>query len=143
MLANYPLLLPMLQLSTSKVQIPHQNFSHQNNINLLCSKKFSSRLIVYVTFPSYSFHLGVGVDGSGCSSSSSYIATLTLCEELIGYGAEIGYEFTVIDIRGGYSGHLHLLKGVEELSPSINARVDEIVRKYPHISKVIAEPGMV
>ena len=89
-----------------------------------------------------SFHLGIGVDGISCSSAASYLENLKLSEKLVSYGESIGFEFTTLDLGGGFAGHSYCIENVRELSVSINKALDEICRSHPTLNNIIAEPGM-
>ena len=90
-----------------------------------------------------SFLIGVGSDDASNSSSMKLFEdTFKLCEQLINYGSEIGFQFSILDIGGGFSGHPHLQEGLTELSGTINTCVDELAIKYPHLNRIIAEPGI-
>lgn len=89
----------------------------------------------------YSFHLGIGVDGVTTSSSSSYVAAIQVAEKLMSYGEGLGFEFSLLDIGGGFAGHPDQLSNIREWSVSVNECIEEVTAKHPHLNRVIAEPG--
>ena len=86
----------------------------------------------------YSFHVG-----SGCQTPSAYEMALQMSAEMFQFGAEIGYNFNLLDIGGGYPGD----KGSNELFMRVTGAIkrglaENFDRKcYPKL-KVIAEPGV-
>ena len=67
-----------------------------------------------------------------------------MCAEMFRYGASIGYDFTLLDIGGGYPGE----KGSDELFGLVATAINEALNEYfntleyPHLG-IIAEPGKV
>ncbi len=93
-------------------------------------------------YHNYSFFIGVGKnDASNCCSAMSFEATFKRCEELIAYGSEIGFNFSILDIGGGFPAHRHLQEDMTQLGVTINACVKELTTRYPHLNRIIAEPG--
>ena len=80
--------------------------------------------------------------GSGCQTPSAYQDALAMCAEMFQYGASIGYNFTLLDIGGGYPGE----KGSEELFGKVTFAINQALDKHFHTSQypsldIIAEPG--
>ena len=102
--------------------------------------QFCSKLVLHVwsTFVYCqlfcSFHVG-----SGCQSSSAYVKALEKSSELFHYGNDIGYNFTLLDIGGGFPGTKNSTTLFAEVSSSINEHLEKLF-KYPNLT-VIAEPG--
>lgn len=84
-----------------------------------------------------SFHIG-----SLSDNPSAYVAALAACATLFHYGTEVGYQFTLLDIGGGFPGE----KGSDNMYAQLVAAIKRGLSQhfspaiYPHL-KVIAEPG--
>lgn len=84
-----------------------------------------------------SFHIG-----SLCTSPSAYQDALARCAELFSYADSIGYNFTLLDIGGGFLGQKRTDTLFENLSVGI---AESLIKnfsssKYPDLN-IIAEPG--
>lgn len=84
-----------------------------------------------------SFHVG-----SGCQTPSAYQDALAMCADMFHYGASIGYNFTLLDIGGGYPGEKGSEKLFEKVTNAINQALSEHFNssRYPNLD-IIAEPG--
>lgn len=86
-----------------------------------------------------SFHVG-----SGCMDPNAYLDAIIRAKSVFEEGKEIGYEFTLLDIGGGFPGLSGIQNGVsvefEEMSHVIN---QAMLNYFPDSSKIqlIAEPG--
>ena len=47
----------------------------------------------------FSFHVG-----SGCYDASAFSAAVVLASEVFGVGQDLGFDFTMLDIGGGFPG---------------------------------------
>ena len=85
----------------------------------------------------FSFHVG-----SGCQTPSAYQDALAMCADMFHYGASIGYNFTLLDIGGGYPGEKGSEKLFEKVTNAINQALSEHFNssRYPNLD-IIAEPG--
>ena len=85
----------------------------------------------------YSFHVG-----SGSQSPSAYEMALAITAELFQYGESVGYNFTLLDIGGGYPGEKGSNEIFQRVSNAIKSGLDCYFNSeaYPGLS-VIAEPG--
>ena len=85
-----------------------------------------------------SFHVGTMSE-----NPAAYQGALAVCAELFQYGADIGYDFTLLDIGGGFPGekNSHELFGrmADAIKLSLSKHFSPVV--YPHL-RVIAEPGI-
>ena len=86
---------------------------------------------------SHSFHVG-----SGCQSSSAYVKALVMSEELFQCGKDLGYNFFLLDIGGGFPGTKCSHTLFTDIASSINQHIEQLFSssKYPNL-KIIAEPG--
>ncbi|XP_013391343.1 ornithine decarboxylase isoform X2 [Lingula anatina] len=83
-----------------------------------------------------SFHIG-GV----CFDSMAYQNTIRLCREIFDEAKAIGYNFSLLDIGGGFPGYA--VKGkptFADVAKDINTALDEYFPKEENVV-VIAEPG--
>lgn len=83
-----------------------------------------------------SFHVG-----TGCYSAQSYANTLNLARQVFDMAKELGgYEFTLLDIGGGYPGSNAQSPTFPEMAVVIREELD---RMFPANSgiRIIAEPG--
>ncbi len=85
-----------------------------------------------------SFHVG-----SGCQTPSAYQSALELSQEVFQYASHIGYNFTLLDIGGGFPGHQGSDGLFSQVSASINQGLDKFFNpeRFPDL-KIIAEPGV-
>ena len=92
-----------------------------------------------LVFPTCSFHVG-----SGCQTSSIYGTALTMSKELFQYGKDVGFNFTLLDIGGGFPGTKDSYPLFSEVSATINAFLTKFFHPetYPNLT-VISEPGIV
>ena len=91
----------------------------------------------YDNYCFYSFHVG-----SGSQSPSAYEMALAMSAQLFQHGRSIGYNFTLLDIGGGYPGDKGTNEIFRRVSNAINGGLDLYFNSetYPGLS-VIAEPG--
>ena len=85
---------------------------------------------------SCSFHVG-----SGCQSGATFSSAIKTCSEVFTYAASIGYDFTLLDIGGGYPG-IDKMELFREEADVINDSLCKYFSKenYPNL-RVIGEPG--
>ena len=82
--------------------------------------------------------------GSLCNSSSNYQDALARCAELFKYAVTIGYNFTLLDIGGGFPGQ----KGTDALFDELSVGIAKALSlhfvspRYPNL-KIISEPGTI
>lgn len=82
--------------------------------------------------------------GSLCNSSSNYQDALARCAELFEYAVTIGYNFTLLDIGGGFPGQ----KGTDALFDKLSVGIAKALSlhfvspRYPNL-KIISEPGTI
>ena len=88
----------------------------------------------------YSFHIGIGADDVATGLASSFVATIHAAEKVISYGEELGFKFSILDIGGGFTGHLDQFDNLRKWSVSVNECVEEVMAKHPML-QFIAEPG--
>lgn len=78
-----------------------------------------------------------------CDDATVYSDALIKCAELFQYGSTLGFNFTLLDIGGGFPG----AKGTDNQFESMSAKVLETLDLLFNVSsnpglKVIAEPGL-
>ena len=73
---------------------------------------------------------------------SAYQEALAACAELFQCGADVGYDFSLLDIGGGFPGEKHTDELFSRMADAINQSLSQHFSptKYPHL-RVIAEPG--
>lgn len=78
--------------------------------------------------------------GSGCHNPSAYKSALEACAEVFNFGASLGYDFTLLDIGGGFPGvNMKLFKDeAAVIRESLEQYFSE--EKYPSL-RIAAEPG--
>ncbi|GIY09153.1 antizyme inhibitor 2 [Caerostris extrusa] len=81
-----------------------------------------------------SFHVG-GL----CQNSHSYAATIRASRDVFELGKQLGFEFTILDIGGGFTGS----KGSEKLFNEISQVIKSNLKEYFSETdiEIIAEPG--
>lgn len=72
------------------------------------------------------------------AEAAEYKQFIDCCDTLFEYRAQIGYEFTILNIGGGYPESEHSYK---EAAPEISKYVAEFVGKYPR-TEILSEPGV-
>ncbi len=86
-----------------------------------------------------SFHVG-----SGCTDPSAYNDALKRAREVFEEGRQMGYEFSLLDIGGGFPGLSVAQNGVkiqfEDIAEVINKAMDEHFAEIKDL-QLIAEPG--
>ena len=86
-----------------------------------------------------SFHVG-----SGCTDSSAYADALRRARDIFEEAKEVGYEFTLLDIGGGFPGlqnvHDNVKIKFEEIADAVNQAYDECFANHKNL-ELIAEPG--
>ena len=72
----------------------------------------------------------------------AYQEALASCVELFQYGADIGYDFTLLDIGGGFPGEMNSHQLFGRMADAIKQSLSQYFSPtlYPHL-RVIAEPG--
>lgn len=84
-----------------------------------------------------SFHVG-----SGCSDAEAYVEAIQNSRELFDYALDIGYNFHLLDIGGGFPGTKNVDLGFEDIAMAVNKELEKSfpLKRYGHV-KIIAEPG--
>jgi len=80
-----------------------------------------------------SFHVG-----SGCFDASAYDMAVRAARRVFDEGQQVGYEFSLLDIGGGYPGTDNGPITFTQISDTLNPVLDEL---FPPSVRVIAEPG--
>eukprot|EP00158_Paraphelidium_tribonemae_P008617 Partr_v1_DN28630_c0_g1_i2_m50063 putative ornithine decarboxylase len=80
-----------------------------------------------------SFHVG-----SGCFDAMSFRDAVVAARRVFDEGSEVGYDFKLLDVGGGFPGNHDIAISFEEIAVVLREAVDELFP--PHI-RVIAEPG--
>lgn len=72
----------------------------------------------------------------------AYQEALAACAELFQRGVEVGYDFTLLDIGGGFPGKKHTATLFNRMADAIKQSLSQHFSpsKFPHL-RVIAEPG--
>ena len=72
----------------------------------------------------------------------AYQEALAACAELFQCGADVGYDFSLLDIGGGFPGEVHSAELFSRMADAIRKSLSQHFSstKYPHL-RVIAEPG--
>ncbi|XP_064382190.1 antizyme inhibitor 2-like isoform X2 [Halichondria panicea] len=78
--------------------------------------------------------------GTGSQSSRAYELALKMSVELFEYGYEIGYQFSLLDIGGGFYGDRGSKDVFQRVASAINSSLDSLFSSFPGLT-VIAEPG--
>ena len=94
-----------------------------------------THLISYIQHTCYSFHVG-----SGSLSPRAYELALKMSAELFEYGYKIGYQFSLLDIGGGFPGDKGSKEVFQRVASAINSSLDSLFSSFPGLT-VIAEPG--
>ena len=73
---------------------------------------------------------------------SAYQEALAACAELFQHGADVGYDFTLLDIGGGFPGEKNTTKLFGRMADVIKQSLSQHFSPslYPNL-RVIAEPG--
>lgn len=79
-----------------------------------------------------SFHVG-----SGCMSSQSFIAAIQSAHRVFKQGEELGFEFTMLDLGGGWPGSDADGICFSDIATAIRPALDSL---FPNV-ELIAEPG--
>ena len=76
------------------------------------------------------------------TNPSAYSSALATCLELFQYGAEVGFQFTVLDIGGGFPGERDSDELFDRMARAVREGLSQHFSPglYPNL-KVIAEPG--
>ena len=89
----------------------------------------------------YSFHVGTMSE-----NPAAYQEALAACAELFQYGADVGYDFTVLDIGGGFPGEKN--SEANQLFDRMADTIKQSLSQYfsstvcQHL-RIIAEPGII
>ncbi|XP_064382203.1 ornithine decarboxylase-like isoform X2 [Halichondria panicea] len=78
--------------------------------------------------------------GSGSLSPRAYELALKMSAELFEYGYKIGYQFSLLDIGGGFPGDKGSKEVFQRVASAINSSLDSLFSSFPGLT-VIAEPG--
>lgn len=82
-----------------------------------------------------SFHVG-----SGCQTPSAYQMALELAAEVFQCGARLGFQFSLLDIGGGFPGHRDSQDMFGRVTGAILKGLEHSFSGYPNL-RIIAEPG--
>jgi len=80
-----------------------------------------------------SFHVG-----SGCMSVQSFCAAIRSAHQVFLQAEKIGYQFTMLDLGGGWPGTDNVNITFSEIAKNIRPLLDEL---FPSSVEIIAEPG--
>lgn len=80
-----------------------------------------------------SFHVG-----SGCSDYPIFATAIRICKDLFEYAENIGYNFSLLDIGGGFHGDKG--KTIDEVTTIINQALETYFPVESGV-KIVAEPG--
>lgn len=80
-----------------------------------------------------SFHVG-----SGCMSAQSFVAAIKSARKVFDEAQEIGHDFTMLDLGGGWPGSNDDKISFPRIANAIRPVIDEL---FPENIEVIAEPG--
>jgi ornithine decarboxylase len=80
-----------------------------------------------------SFHVG-----SGCYDSIGYVNSLRLARKTFDVGLKYGYDFTLLDIGGGFPGNENSSPTFMDIAKLVGPLIDEL---FPPSVRVISEPG--
>lgn len=80
-----------------------------------------------------SFHVG-----SGCFSAGAFSDAVILARKAFDIGAELGFEFSLLDVGGGFPGQNAGGITFDQIASALGPTVDAL---FPSHVKVIAEPG--
>jgi ornithine decarboxylase len=87
-----------------------------------------------------SFHVG-----SGCTDPSAFGDAIKRARHVFDEGKELGFEFTLLDIGGGFPGPIAVHDGVkiqfEQIAETVNKTFDEYFGDIQDNLQLIAEPG--
>ena len=74
----------------------------------------------------------------------AYQQALAACSELFQFGADVGFDFTLLDIGGGFPGEKHTAKLFNRMADAIKLSLSQHFSPsmYRHL-RVIAEPGTI
>ena len=81
------------------------------------------------------FHLGTGIN-----NPQSFKAALQKSYEIFIYGKKLGFNFTILDIGGGFKGDTDSLSELNDLAEVINAFLKTSFEEFPNL-RPLAEPG--
>jgi ornithine decarboxylase len=82
-----------------------------------------------------SFHVG-----SGCIDATSYYNSIKRSREVFDIAKKIGYDFTILDIGGGFPGAINETNAFAEMSEYIQNALKDFFSDIENL-RVIAEPG--
>lgn len=82
-----------------------------------------------------SFHVG-----SGCQDSSAFTKAVASARQVFDIAADIGYNFELLDIGGGFPGSKGPFVSFEEIASVINTSLDQLFPPESGV-QIIAEPG--
>jgi len=82
-----------------------------------------------------SFHVG-----SGCREASAFSEAIQSARMVFDYGGQLGFNFEILDIGGGYPGQVSATITFEEMAVCINQALEEYFPKSCGV-RIIAEPG--
>ncbi|XP_070556890.1 ornithine decarboxylase-like [Ptychodera flava] len=82
-----------------------------------------------------SFHVG-----SGCREATAFSEAIQSSRMVFDYGQQLGFNFELLDIGGGYPGQVSAAITFEEMAVCINQALEEYFPKSCGV-RIIAEPG--
>ena len=74
------------------------------------------------------------------NNAKAYDIALRKCSEMFIYGKELGFNFTILDIGGGFKGYSKHLSELNDSAEVINASLKSYFKEFTDL-KLIAEPG--
>ena len=110
---------------------------------LYISNPFSSLISIFLTLfitIVYSFHVGIGHDGRGHEDPGVYLTAIRMSTELFDYAFTIGYKLSLLDIGGGYPGHIGSEKLFCHIADGISQSLAKFSARFPK-AEFVSEPG--
>lgn len=79
--------------------------------------------------------------GSGSKDSKVYYRGIKMAKSLFDYAKTFGFEFTILDIGGGFPGAKHSMHNFNDIATCINAGLEEFFPTSNSDVQIISEPG--
>jgi ornithine decarboxylase len=121
---------------------------HTDDSKALCKlgKKFGAPASETFELLSKAYQLGadvIGVSfhvGSGCFDASAFSEAIAVARGVFDQGARAGFQFSLLDVGGGFPGDKTAPVGFTEVTPVLNAALEKHFPASEGV-RVIAEPG--
>ena len=90
----------------------------------------------------FRYHAGLGHFNSANYSKfyEGFLTLLTDFSDLFEYAAKMGYNFTILDIGGGFQGNKCFQTEFRKVATKIALDISEFSKRFQNV-RVIAEPG--